>query len=507
LTLCGITTYLSQMSIYRKQCQRDITNVASYLASLAAAEGEDFIRYKDFYEAHYDKVDIPVDASEYLSYKEEFESLFAKRYPGKTFNKDISFEELDEDVQKAWFIYYHLYWLLTYEQARADFNLPYTYFLIPNDVDHTNVYMIDGERNSRADHIAFVEENPQYKPFDHYQGDEDEYMYLNDEYSNPLEEHQVLWKTWETGEEQDGYKVWHNLWGDTYSYYAPVWIDHQKIGLTVAEVDIRDVNSDIMKNTISQLGLVFTVLLITLGSVMLYIRSVVILRVERLETNVKQYTTSKDSGVVKDIEKNIKGHDEITSLSEQFISMIIEIENYLKNLVKVNKALDEEKGNSVRLADMAFKDSLTGIRNRNAYENEVRKLEWDFKDGNTDFGFAVFDLDNLKTINDKYGHEQGNCAIRKLCETVCQVFMHSPVFRTGGDEFVAILRGHDHSNIDELIKEFNEQLETLQQDDTLEPWEKIRATVGTALYDADKDIGVDEVFKRAEHIMYESKKR
>ncbi|MCR5774001.1 MAG: hypothetical protein K6G42_02830, partial [Lachnospiraceae bacterium] len=46
LTLCGITTYLSQMSIYRKQCQRDITNVASYLASLAAAEGEDFIRYK-----------------------------------------------------------------------------------------------------------------------------------------------------------------------------------------------------------------------------------------------------------------------------------------------------------------------------------------------------------------------------------------------------------------------------------------------------------------------------
>ncbi|SEQ13536.1 Diguanylate cyclase, GGDEF domain [Treponema bryantii] len=42
-----------------------------------------------------------------------------------------------------------------------------------------------------------------------------------------------------------------------------------------------------------------------------------------------------------------------------------------------------------------------------------------------------------------YGHEEGNYAIKKLCEIVCSVFSHSPVFRIGGDEFVVILKGAD----------------------------------------------------------------
>ncbi len=139
LILTGVTTYLSQMSIYRKQCQRNITNVASYLASLIEADGEDFLEYKKYYEEHYADVDIPVDADEYLSYEHDFQKLFNERYPGKTFEVDIDVEDLDEDVARAWFIYTHLYWLMTFEQARADFNLPYTYFLIPNEEQYSNV--------------------------------------------------------------------------------------------------------------------------------------------------------------------------------------------------------------------------------------------------------------------------------------------------------------------------------------------------------------------------------
>lgn len=506
LALCGVTTYLSQMSIYRKQCQRNITNVASYLGSLIEADGEDFLKYKKYYEKHYADVDIPIDAREYLSYEEAFNKLFTQRYPGKTFDVDIEVEDLDEDVAEAWFKYTHLYWLLTFEQARADFDLPYTYFLIPNEEQYSNVYMIDGERTSRADHIKFIEEKPQYAVYDHYQGDEAEYMYLNDEYSNPRDEHVVLWTAWETGEPQDGYIVWHNHWGDTYSYYVPVWIDHEKAGLAVAEVDISDVNAEIIRNTLTQLGIIAAVLLICLAIALTYVNRNIILRIVKLEANVQEYTSSKDVALAETIEKDIKGHDEIVSLSRGIVSMIIEIENYIKSLVQVNAALADEKSNSARMQDLANKDALTGIRNRTAYEKEKLKLEWELADGNTNFGIAMIDLNFLKRINDTYGHEQGNAAIKKLCFIVCHVFEHSPVFRIGGDEFVAILKNEDYENRDELVEEFRAQIEVLQKDENAEPWEKISAAIGVAVFDKDRDAGVDNVFKRADQLMYENKK-
>jgi GGDEF domain-containing protein len=53
----------------------------------------------------------------------------------------------------------------------------------------------------------------------------------------------------------------------------------------------------------------------------------------------------------------------------------------------------------------------------------------------------MFDLNDLKHINDRYGHERGDEYIVNCCRLICQVFKHSPVFRIGGDEFVALLRG------------------------------------------------------------------
>lgn len=506
LLLGGVTTYLSQMSIYRRQCQRDITNVASYLGSLIEADGEDFLKYKKYYEEHYADVDIPIDADEYLSYEQAFNKLFNERYPGKTFEVDIDVEDLDEDVAQAWFRYTHLYWLITFEQARADFNLPYTYFLIPNEEKHTNVYMIDGERTSRADHIKFLEEKPEYMDFDHYQGDEAEYLYLNDEYGNPRDEHVILWTTWETGEPQKGYKVWHNYWGDTYSYYVPVWIDHEKVGLAVTEVDIADVNAEIIRNTLRQLGIIAAVLLICLAVAMTYLNRTIILRIVKLENCVQKYTSSKDAAIAETIENNIKGHDEIVSLSRGIVSMIIEIENHIKSLVQVNAALADEKSNSARLSDMVHRDALTGIRNRVAYERELQRLEWELSDGEADFGIAMINMNFLKKINDTYGHEQGNIAIKKLCYIVCHVFEHSPVFRTGGDEFAVILKNDDYEDREALIEDFKTKMEQLQSDFSIEPWEQISAAIGVAVYEKEKDSGVDSVVKRADQLMHENKK-
>ena len=61
--------------------------------------------------AHFAEVDIPFDFDNYRAAQAEYEKLFAMHHPGRTFGVDIEFDAMDPEVQKAWFIYYHEYWL------------------------------------------------------------------------------------------------------------------------------------------------------------------------------------------------------------------------------------------------------------------------------------------------------------------------------------------------------------------------------------------------------------
>ena len=117
----------------------------------------------------------------------------------------------------------------------------------------------------------------------------------------------------------------------------------------------------------------------------------------------------------------------------------------------------------------------------------------------------MIDLNYLKNINDTHGHDMGNIAIKKLCGLVCDTFKHSPVFRVGGDEFIVILENRDYQNIEELVGNFNSRLNDLEKETALEPWEKISAAIGYALYDPIKDDGIQSVFKRADQAMYNRK--
>ena len=149
-------------------------------------------------------------------------------------------------------------------------------------------------------------------------------------------------------------------------------------------------------------------------------------------------------------------------------------------------------------------DALTKVRNKRAYDLEVQRVEQEIRDGKTDVGIAMIDMNFLKRTNDIYGHEQGNASLQKLCQTICGVFKHSPVFRIGGDEFVVILENHDYENLDALKIKFEAELRKLNKPD--KPWESVSAAAGYALYDPAVDDGVESVFKRADEQMYERKK-
>jgi len=149
----------------------------------------------------------------------------------------------------------------------------------------------------------------------------------------------------------------------------------------------------------------------------------------------------------------------------------------------------------------AYKDPLTSVKNINAYSEAKDIIENDVRDGKiSEFAVVVFDLNDLKVVNDTRGHEAGDRYIRDGCTLICQVFSHSPVFRIGGDEFVAFLTNDDYRCREDLLQIFNNHVDHNLEND------KVVVSAGISLYDPQGDSGYDEVFSRADKRMYERKK-
>jgi diguanylate cyclase (GGDEF)-like protein len=129
----------------------------------------------------------------------------------------------------------------------------------------------------------------------------------------------------------------------------------------------------------------------------------------------------------------------------------------------------------------------------------------DHPEGVLTFAIGVFDCDNLKYINDTYGHDKGDVYLTNASKLICRIFKHSPVFRIGGDEFAVILQGDDLNAREELLAEFRKiRAEICQAAEN--DWEQVNVTLGIAVYDSENDPAVIDVARRADQQMYENKR-
>ena len=150
----------------------------------------------------------------------------------------------------------------------------------------------------------------------------------------------------------------------------------------------------------------------------------------------------------------------------------------------------------------ANRDPMTGVMSKHAYLVREKEMDAELQSGGVrDFAVVVCDVNGLKKINDTLGHKAGDEYIRKACTMICDIFQHSPVFRVGGDEFVAILTGRDYVIRTDLMAELHER--------SCRNIEAKGAVVsgGLSEYDASKDTSIHEIFERADAAMYEEKMR
>ncbi len=205
--------------------------------------------------------------------------------------------------------------------------------------------------------------------------------------------------------------------------------------------------------------------------------------------------------------ENLRIHtgDELEILADSMKKMEKDINDHIERLVATSKKLEMTREQADKMSALANVDALTHVKNKRAYTDAQSRINKDIKNGATAVGIAMIDLNNLKVINDEHGHEKGDTAIMNLCHVVCEIFKHSPVYRVGGDEFVVILRNHDFDHAEELIGEFIKKIEETASDESLEPWDRISAALGYAVY-AEEDGDLQTVLKRADDLMYERKK-
>ena len=152
----------------------------------------------------------------------------------------------------------------------------------------------------------------------------------------------------------------------------------------------------------------------------------------------------------------------------------------------------------------AHRDSMTGLRNTTSYASWVARFDRELAESPFDFGIVVFDLNNLKKTNDTYGHEMGDKLIVTSAKIISDVFKRSPVFRIGGDEFLAVLQNKDLENHGELLEALSARCRNTFINENKQI--SIEIAFGFAQFEADKDLRFQDVFNRADRAMYENKR-
>ena len=187
------------------------------------------------------------------------------------------------------------------------------------------------------------------------------------------------------------------------------------------------------------------------------------------------------------------------------IALLIVIVTQQK-IIRARKEVEESHHQVDDLNKRVFVDALTSVRNKGGFNDYIQGLQ-ERLDSKEPLAFAVIilDCDNLKTVNDQYGHDKGDVYIKTASELICRVFKHSPVFRIGGDEFAVILENEDYQNRKELTERFDKKADEIRAS-AENKWEQVSIALGMAEYDPQSDTSVDDVIHRADKTMYENKR-
>lgn len=248
--------------------------------------------------------------------------------------------------------------------------------------------------------------------------------------------------------------------------------------------DYKDIQRDIHP-MLSKIVLAFVIVLICAIGYTIFVTRKIVKPLKRLTAAAQAIASGSiqvdASGVLVDSD------DEIGSLSQVLSSTYAKIQEH-----------------TAYINALAYRDSLTGIKNTTAYTEAIKELNKEICTGNPKFGVLMADINNLKQANDKFGHDVGDDLIICTAKILTDTFKSSLIFRIGGDEFAVILLGEDYEQYRTLLKQMDEVCATTcvtVGNATIPVW----VARGIARFDPSIDRTYEDVFAKADHAMYMNK--
>jgi diguanylate cyclase (GGDEF)-like protein len=171
----------------------------------------------------------------------------------------------------------------------------------------------------------------------------------------------------------------------------------------------------------------------------------------------------------------------------------------IMDITEIRKAEEE-------MSHYASIDSLTGILNRRTGFLKLEELIEISKAGFLEFVLCFLDINNLKYVNDSFGHSEGDRYILTLCNIIKEKLGDEDIFfRMGGDEFIIIFKDKNEVQAELIWDRIKNEFDRRNEQD--EFTYNIMASHGLFYYCSGMDINPDQIIDKADKFMYEEKQR
>ena len=295
-----------------------------------------------------------------------------------------------------------------------------------------------------------------------------------------------------------------DAWGTFYSAYSPVFTSDGKVGGIVAvDFDAKWYDQQVSHH-------IRTIVLVGILSLLIGILIVVIvtrrdLKRYRVMYNQLNNLADKVNELVHVVDIEVGANAPETE-PEAVRQDDAEQEADMKILgEKVHAMQDEIRNHIEMIRKQAYLDALTGIGNKAACMERIRGLDQAIREGAASFSVVLFDLNELKPINDNYGHDCGDKALIAASELISDIFGRERVYRIGGDEFIAILENVSSDEVKILTQRLDDEIAKVNQTERAYHI-PLAISKGTAVYLSGEDHDCGSVFRRADLAMYDDKR-
>ncbi|MGM0370267.1 MAG: GGDEF domain-containing protein, partial [Bacillota bacterium] len=186
------------------------------------------------------------------------------------------------------------------------------------------------------------------------------------------------------------------------------------------------------------------------------------------------------------------------------ITPLLDSSGQPESFIAIKEDVTEEKELREELEFFAEMDKLTKVYNRRAGYDILNDIKTKADEEMTFFTISFIDINNLKEVNDVYGHKTGDELITNVVEIIKKTIRESDyIFRFGGDEFLLVFNYSQNEEAEKIMERIQEKLRKINQ--TQNHKYQMSISYGIECYDPNKKIVLDELISRADDKMYQYK--